>query len=67
MIVVMDETVAGPEAGAAVGGGEIRSVAAVADGEETLSPPLGPPTGFFLDFPGKSIFENSPILIGKMA
>jgi hypothetical protein len=70
MLVVMDETLAGSgvEAGAAVVGPEIRSAAAVANGEETLSPPLSPPPGFSLNFPGNFplIFENSPILIAKL-
>ena len=52
MIVVMDETLAGSEAEAGAG-------------EEVLSPPLSPPPGISLDFPGNFplIFEISPILI----
>jgi hypothetical protein len=52
--------------------GELRPVAAVAavgavaDGAETLPSSLGPLPGFFLGFPDPLIFENRPILSGKL-
>jgi hypothetical protein len=60
------------EAGAVVDEGELRPVAAVAavgavaDGAEILSSSLGPLPGFFFGFPDPLIFENSPIVSGKL-